>query len=108
MANSPQSSVLSPVQLVNEPQPGQRQVRIDRLDRRGLAGDTLGETTGGDHAGGAAEFGLDALHEPVDQPDVAEDDARLEGGNGVAPDRVRRRIEPDVEEPRATPEDRLR
>ena len=56
------------------------------------------EAAGGDDGAGVAELGEDALDQPVDQADVAVDDARLHRVDGVAPDDLRRLGDLDARE----------
>ncbi len=62
----------SPVQLVDDPQPVQRQPRIHHVYDLGLAGDDFRQPAGGDDLCFRPQLGLEAGHHPLDQPHVAE------------------------------------
>ena len=52
-------------------------------------------TAGGDNPGLTAQLGAHAADDFLDEPDVAEDDARLDGAGRVSPDGLRRGRERD-------------
>src|SRR5205814_10547513 len=87
--------------LPNQAQPVERQVRIDVLNRRALARDDIGQPAGREHDGVAAagELGTDPPHQAVDHLDVAEDQTRLHGVDGVPTDRVGRLAHVDAPQP---------
>jgi hypothetical protein len=101
------SPSLSPVALVEQPQPDQRQPRLHLVDHRGLGGHQRRQLAGRHHHGLAAELGPNPPDQPFHQRDVAEHGAREQRADGVAPDDRLRPGQLDALEPRGVLEQRL-
>src|SRR6266404_5230892 len=73
----PPATLAGPVLLVDDPQPLEREERLDALDRGGLVRDEPGEATRRDHARGP-ELLADALDHRVDHTRGAVEQPRLQ------------------------------
>src|SRR5206468_4796181 len=87
----PPGTLAGPVLLVDDPQPLEREERLDALDRGGLVRDEPGEATRRDHARGP-ELLADALDHRVDHTRGAVEQPRLQrAGRGLPDHRFRAR-----------------
>src|SRR5687767_10232223 len=96
----------SPVQLPEQPQAGEGEVVVHRLDGRRLRCDEARQAAGGDHPGGTDLGGEPRAH-AVDEARVAVDDAALHRVDGVPPHHARGERELDAVEARGAGEERF-
>src|SRR5262245_8014970 len=73
--------IVSSVAIVDDAQPIEREIFVDRRDRGRLGLDEMGQPAGREHLRGWIVFSPDALDQAVDQCGVAEDRAGLDGMN---------------------------
>ncbi len=83
---APDTAFPSLLLLVNDAQPLEGQVAVDHADGFAHAGHERRKAAGGDHHGCCVHLGRHAADHAVDEPGVAEDDARLDAAGGVLAD----------------------
>ena len=84
------------VQVVYLAQADEGQVGVDVVEDAGLAGNHVGQTSGGDHLGEPAQLALDAPDQPLDQFSISQDQPGLQRRRGVLPDDGGRRRQLDA------------
>ena len=70
------------------------------VDRRQIGAEEMRQPAGRHHRHRLAVFGLDALDQTADQPDIAPIDAGLHRGDGVAPDHLLGAVDGDARQQR--------